>query len=242
MGTRCFPAWLGASLLVFVSHADAQDFDIGDLVECSGQKGKIARMEPRPGWDEPFYVMEFESSGVTFEYRCVPSAMRIVAAKDSIVEEESLCLPGAKLEGQWGIQWYAVTVRGALNGNGACPVSFDGYGREWDTTLSASQLRPGSTQAVSTTTEADVGAVSPPSGSKAPDGRYRCHKISPGNQLMDIGDLVVSGGQASVPGMPEGWTILDVSVIDQDADGRDLVAVYYRSSAGFNDRLDCLPQ
>jgi hypothetical protein len=74
----------------------------------------------------------------------------------------------------------------------------------------------------------------------APDGSYRCHKISPGGQLMDIGDLTIAGGRATVHGMPEGWVVRSVSVRGTDDRGQPLVAVDYTSAAGWNDRLDCV--
>ncbi len=79
-------------------------------------------------------------------------------------------------------------------------------------------------------------------GSTAPDGSYRCHKISPGGQLMDIGDLTVSGGRATVHGMPESWVVRSVSVRGKNDRGQPIVAVDYTSAAGWNDRLDCVEQ
>lgn len=38
-----------------------------------------------------------------------------------------LCRPGAKVEGEWGIGWYEVTVVSGRDGQGQCIVSFDGY-------------------------------------------------------------------------------------------------------------------
>jgi hypothetical protein len=76
----------------------------------------------------------------------------------------------------------------------------------------------------------------------APDGGYRCHKISPGGQLMDIGDLQIKDGQATMAGMPDGWTVLSVSAEGTNERGQTLVFLYYRSSSGFNDKLDCVPR
>ena len=76
----------------------------------------------------------------------------------------------------------------------------------------------------------------------APDGNYRCHKISPGGQLMDIGDLDIVAGQATMEGMPDGWEVLSVSAEGTNERGQPLVLLYYRSTSGFNDRLDCLPR
>ena len=250
-------------LLIGIGHAAvAQEFRIGDRAECSGNTGTISRIDPRPGWDEPFYVVEVRTSGTTYEFKCVPSQLRAasaaaanpaaVGAGDSAATPPAasapagtganLCKVGAKLEGQWGISWYEVTVRGAPDASGECPISYDGYGREWDSTISLGQLRPRggpgvtrpsnpvAAEETATTTDAD----------NAPDGRYRCHKISPGGQLMDIGDLDIRSGKATLHGMPEGWTVLSVSSRGRTANGEVLVAFDYRSTAGFNDRLDCV--
>lgn len=87
-----------------------------------------------------------------------------------------------------------------------------------------------------------VAAVGAEGESTVPDGTYRCHKISPGGQLMDIGDLEVTGGRATVRGMPDNWVVRSVSVIGKDDRGQPLVAVDYTSAAGWNDRLDCVAQ
>ena len=76
----------------------------------------------------------------------------------------------------------------------------------------------------------------------APDGSYRCHKISPGGQLMDIGDLTIRAGEATLLGMPQGWTVRSVSSLGQNDQGQTLVAFDYLSASGFNDRLDCVQQ
>lgn len=157
----------------------------------------------------------------------------------------NLCQAGAKLEGQWGISWYEVTVRGAPDAGGECPISYDGYGREWDSSISLDQLRPrggpgGVTRPANPV--ADDATVTMSAAGSAPDGRYRCHKISPGGQLMDIGDLDIRDGTATLHGMPEGWTVRSVTSRGRTANGEDLVAFDYRSAAGFNDSLDCVAQ
>ena len=72
-----------------------------------------------------------------------------------------------------------------------------------------------------------------------PDDRYRCHKISPGGQLLDIGTLVMLGGRGTLQGMPNGWTVRSITMLKTSP---ALVAFDYTSSAGWNDRLDCVPQ
>ena len=59
---------------------------------------------------------------------------------------------------------------------------------------------------------------------------------------MDIGDLDIRGGKATLHGMPEGWTVRSVTSRGRTANGEVLVAFNYRSAAGFNDRLDCVAQ
>ncbi|MBK8283748.1 MAG: hypothetical protein IPK97_02065 [Ahniella sp.] len=135
-----------------------------------------------------------------------------------------------------------MTVLQAPNADGKCAVSFDGYGRDWDTLMSLDKLRPRSGLGVyarspSANTVDDESEVA--ATGDAPDGDYRCHKISPGGQLMDIGDLEIRNGEATMSGFPDGWTIVSVSVRGTK-NGQPLVALDYRSSSGFNDRLDCI--
>lgn len=274
-------SWFLGTLLCMSSNiTDAQPFGIGDQVQCGASFGKVLRTEPRPGWDEPFYIVEIDDAGSRYEARCSPQMLRAVAAapdasdapqrhgmsasspaEPSIASTDStsstapaaasgatdaaLCLAGAKLEAQWGIQWYEVTVRGAPDASGACPVAFDGYGREWDTAIAADQLRARGGPGAITRAEnavADTGAASTPAEATAPDGSYRCHKISPGGELMDIGDLTIRGGEATLLGMPDGWTVRSVSSLGQNDQGQTLVAFDYLSASGFNDRLDCVQQ
>ena len=60
--------------------------------------------------------------------------------------------------------------------------------------------------------------------STPPDGIYRCHKLSSG-RLIDIGAMQISGGRATRPGLPEGWTINAVSVRGTNDRGQIIVAV-----------------
>lgn len=92
-------------------------------------------------------------------------------------------------------------------------------------------------------------ADTPPAGASAgststttaPDGSYRCHKISPGGQLLDIGDLEIDDGEAAMAGMPENWTVLSVTSKPNPDGSGPLVILLYRSASGFNDQLDCVP-
>lgn len=161
-----------------------------------------------------------------------------------------LCRPGAKLEGLWGISWYEVTVLAAPNAEGKCKVRFDGYGSEWDTLLVPDGLRARGggpitrpSRPVADTPPAKAPTTSTAAGAlpaTAPDGTYRCHKISPGGQLMDIGTLTIRGGKGVLAGMPQGWTVRSIAPRARNDRGQLVVAFDYRSAAGFNDRLDCV--
>jgi len=75
-----------------------------------------------------------------------------------------------------------------------------------------------------------------------PDGNYKCHKLSPSGGLRQMGAMEVRGGRARLPGLPDGWTVLAVSLREKNARGETVVAFDYRSSAGISDRLDCIRQ
>ena len=243
--------------------AHAHDFKIGDSAECSGNAGTVVRIEPRAGWDEPFFVVSVPSGATTYEFRCVPSQLRHIAGPQGAAAAAAAsgtsdtfaapaggaisCTPDAKLEGQWGISWYEVTVLAAEDANGKCLVRFDGYGSEWDMPISTTQLRPRGSGPV--TRPDNPVAAAPPAGATAatadataPDGTYACHKISPGGQLISIGTLVISGGQGEVAGMPDDWTVSFIAPRGRNDRGELVVAVDYRSASGFNDRLDCIVQ
>lgn len=79
-------------------------------------------------------------------------------------------------------------------------------------------------------------------GEGVADGTYRCHKLSPSGGLRQMGTMDVRRGMARLPGLPDGWTVHAVSVRGASPRGETVVAVDYRSSAGFNDRLDCILQ
>ena len=258
-------AWLGNA-----DRAEAQAFRVGDTVECSGMRGTIIRTEPRPGWDEPFYVVRVEGAATVYENKCLPRMMRSVGGGGSPASEggkpieapvlapptasaepgfggdreggDSLCQRGARLEGQWGIQWYEVTVRAPPNERGECPVRFDGYGSSWDNFIGPGQLRPRGSGPVTRPARriADTPIRNEGAQGAPPDGTYRCHKISPGGQLMDVGTLTVRNGRSSLAGMPAGWTVRSVFVRGTNDRGELVVAFDYRSAAEFNDRLDCL--
>lgn len=89
---------------------------------------------------------------------------------------------------------------------------------------------------------ADASAAQAATPTAVADGAYRCHKISPGGQLMDIGVLRVSSGQATLQGVPAGWTVSSIAPRSTNARGERMIALDYRSEAGFNDRLDCVAQ
>jgi hypothetical protein len=238
----------------------AETFQVGDAAECSGNVGTVIRIDPRPGWDEPFVVVEVKGSATTYEFKCVPSETRRVnataagspgappAASSAPTAAAGVsCRVGAKLEGQWGISWYEVTVLAAPGDDGKCMVHFDGYGSEWDMGISLDQLRPRGSgdvfrpvDPVADTPAPDAGADGGATTGEIPDGSYSCSKITPGsNQLMHVGTLKVRNGQGTIAGFPEGWTLQGISSRGRNARGELVVAVDYRSAAGFNDRLDC---
>lgn len=263
MKLLCLGAGLTALLLASPAIGQTPTYSVGDTVECSGMRGRIIRTEPREGWDEPFYIVRVEGAGAVYENKCLPRMMRPAAAAavsngvntspsgqkspaqpggGAAMAAGALCRPGAQLEAQWGIQWYEVTVRGGPNGKGECPISFDGYGKTWDNLVGKDQLRPRGGGAVTRPARPVVtsGTAQTEVEAAPPDGTYRCHKISPGGQLMSVGSLAVSSGRATFKGMPEGWTIRSISVRGVNPRGETIVAVDYRSTAGFNDRLDCV--
>lgn len=95
-----------------------------------------------------------------------------------------------------------------------------------------------------------------------PSGKYVAQKISPGGQLMGLGELeiqgnsykgiaggnfapfTVSGGNinwsAGITGLPDGWVIRQSVYRGLDHMGRPYIQVYYRSNSGFNDCFDCV--
>jgi hypothetical protein len=250
-------------IILLPALAMAQTFAVGQTVEGCGFKGKIVEIKPRPGWDVPFYVIRHQSSTTYYDINCTPAQMRVAAdnppaappsqrqptplsaqAKPQTKVAQtsaSLCKPGAKLEGRWGNSWYEVTVLGTPDADGKCPLSFDGYGRMWDTAMTMDSIRPRGSGPVykpknpvarePATARAQNGAIR--------DGRYSCHKISPGGQLMHIGYLTVSGGKGTLRGLPEGWTVRGIEPMTDSARGKPMLAYNYRSSAGWNDKLDC---
>jgi hypothetical protein len=70
----------GASLMLLPAQATAQSFNIGDVVSCDGSQGPIIRKDPRPGWDEPFYIVRVPDGGTSGEFKCLPARMRRVSA------------------------------------------------------------------------------------------------------------------------------------------------------------------
>lgn len=243
--------------------ASAQTFQVGQMVEGCGFKGKIVEIKPRAGWDVPFYVIRQHTSATYYDVNCTPDAMRAVASAPPATAPadnkqkpeptpprpqaaadatgQALCKPGAKLEGHWGNSWYAVTVLGAPGADGKCPVSFDGHGRLWDTTMTMDSIRPSGSGDVYKPTQPvarEPAERAEPAG-PLKNGRYTCHKISPGGQLQRIGTLTVSGGRGTLQGLPDGWTATNIEPMANSPRGEPMVAYHYRSSAGWNDKLDC---
>lgn len=155
-----------------------------------------------------------------------------------------ICQVGAKIEGQWGNTWYPVTVLEAPDAAGNCLVTFDGYGSVWDTRMSADQIRPRGSAGNANQQGQTKNAGSAPqvaSGS-VPDGDYRCHKLTSGGGLIDIGDMTIDDGEPELAGLPDGWTILGVSVRGKNDRGELVIALDYKSASGSSDRMDCVAE
>jgi hypothetical protein len=113
-----------------------------------------------------------------------------------------------------------------------------------------------------TTPLANAGEGLPAGKGTPPSGKYVAQKISPGGQLIGLGDLEirgntyrgiaggnfapfsVSGGNitwsAGITGMPNGWVIRKSVYLGLDDMKRPYIRVYYRSTSGFNDAFDCI--
>lgn len=214
----------------------AQAINVGDHVDCKGHIGQVVRSEPRPGWDEPFYVVSVPGS-VPYEIRCVPSDMHLTdVVTPPATGTSSLCQLGARLEALWGsIYWYEVTVTGPANAAGQCPVHFEGYAPLYDTYINPESLRlPGGGPIQKPDRPwQEAREVTPP------DGIYECGKISLGAGFFPAGSMEVNGGQVRVVGLPDGAIVLSVKLIDTMPNGVPSYAVDYQLANGNSDRLDC---
>lgn len=255
-------AWLALA----PATAWAQTFELGQTVEGCGFKGPIVEIKPRAGWDVPFYVIRHHSSSTYYDINCTPEQMRLVAEPGPAAPVASrrqnspatrpesqpmgalaapaaggLCRPGAKLEALYGNSWYEVTVLGGLDAEGKCPIGYDGYGRMWDESKSPDQLRPrgGGYVYKPKSPVAREPARSPTQATGIRDGRYTCHKISPGGGFHHIGYLTISGGRGTLLGGLAGWKDVSIEPMANSPRGKPMVAYYYRSAAGWNDKLDC---
>lgn len=105
-------------------------------------------------------------------------------------------------------------------------------------------------------------ALKAPGLGAPPNGVYSCQKI--GQTYMGLGPLEIRGKtyrgigkeggfhpftvdaaghitwSAGIAGLPKGWAIRSSYFAGKDAKGRPLVKIYYRSSSGFNDLIDCV--
>jgi hypothetical protein len=182
-----------------------------------------------------------------------PAAAPAVAA--NAPPASPLCQVGNKLEAALGISWYAATVLAPPDERGFCLVHYDGYPALYDIPVGPTSLRPSGSgpivrpsnplpepaatarQAAPAQT-AQAGAAGAP-----PNGAYSCHKMSPGAPLMQVGAVDVAGG---IPrfrgGLPDGWTLRAIRYQGRNAQGQPLITVEYTSAAGFNDKLDCVPE
>lgn len=226
--------------VLFPAAVQAQDFQVGETVTCYGYTGPILRLEPRPG-REPWYFVFAEGANTKSEIRCVAKEMKRAAAVPTFAE---MCRPGAKLEAAWGIDWKEATVLAAPNAQGRCRVSFDGYDRMWDSTVSAGALRPrGSGPIVKPANPVPRTPAAPAAlPATAPDGTYKCHKILVGGQLGAVGNLSMRGGKGTASSLPKGWVIRSIKPRARDQRGRLVLAVDYQTASGNRDRMDCVAQ
>ena len=247
------------------------EFRVGDVVVCAegNMTGPIVRIEPRAGWDVPFYIVRTVTPMTTYESKCLPRTMRHVGGEGAPagqrpageqgrpaapapmaagaaqatasptfrVGDEVVCdgnLSGTVLRTEprpgWDDPFYIVHSEGSTTNN--------------EIKCLPQRMRPVSAASVRPARQAPApvartAAPAATTGGRVPDGRYRCHKTSPGGQLMDIGTLVMRSGRGTLEGLPDGWTVRSISLILSNP---PLVAYDYTSAAGFHDRLDCVPQ
>ena len=215
--------------VVPVAQAPGQDFKVGDTAECYGNIGPIIRIDQRPGWDVPWYIVDHLGT----EFKCTPDELRHAVAPPS---DEALCRVGNKVEGRWGISWYAVTVLRPLEEQG-CWVRFDGYGEMWDTYILRGSLRPAGSGPITRPTNPVPDTVGEAAPGTVPDGTYQCEKIV-GDGMQGIGTVSIRNGVATGNGWPEGWSVRSLDPPIRDPRGL-LVGVNITTATGV-DKLDCL--
>lgn len=251
--------------LVFAGEARAQA-QVGDRVTCSmsagasSVTGTVIKIEPRPGWDEPWLIVRVPSRSTHYDYRCVQSDLiptveaeappprapvapaRTAAPRLPAPEARpgaNLCRPGAKVEGIWGNSWYEVTVLRGPDARGWCPVHFDGYDSFND--ASVPELRPRGSGHI-------MRPVNPVSDTPAPrgavpDGTYRCSKIEGGGGgYRYFGNATIRGGRVTSLALPTGWSVVSVTRGDPNAWSDTVADIVYRTTSGNTDKLECIPQ
>jgi hypothetical protein len=220
---------------------------IGGRAECSGYAGRIVGIQPRTGWTDPWFIVRAPLGSGTYDFKCVASDLRNVTAPSADqpqVDETtaSKCKVGAKLEGLWGNNWYAVTVRAGPDAKGWCPVSFDGYGSMWDAPVP--ELRPRGSGPITRpsnpvsreTAETNRTARTPP------DGRYRCSKIAGGGgAYVSMGTYTIKSGKVVGSPFPKGWQVLSVNSAPVANAPRNRIEIRYRSASGLTDVMECIP-
>jgi hypothetical protein len=246
----------------------AQEFAVGDSVMCDGtqignfERGVLRAIEPRAGWPDPWFMVQLDTSRPGDLTRCLARYMRkaepapaaAAPAITAAAPASPLCRVGNKLEAALGISWYAATVLEPPDARGFCLVHYDGYPALYDIPVSPDSLRPtGSGPIVRPSNPvpepataarpapaqtAQAGAAGAP-----PNGAYSCHKMSPGAPLMQVGAVDVAGGTPRFRGgLPDGWALRAITYQGRNAQGQPLITVEYTSAAGFNDKLDCVPE
>ena len=174
--------------------ARAQTFKVGDTVECDGGRGPIVGTQPRPGWPEPFYLVDIRDGNSTYQFKCLPARMKIVAARSAPASAKP------------------------------APASVP--------------ARPPAPAATPQTNRQSAGSTA---AGTMRDGTYKCHKMSPDAPMMHVGTLRVRNGKGTFDGMPTGWTIRAIRNQGTTARGEPLIVIEYTSTAGWNDKLDCVP-
>lgn len=111
------------------------------------------------------------------------------------------CVPGQAVSVLYGGQWYPARVLQGPDPMGACLVSYDGHGSNWDEWVSAKRMRPApagaaprpSASAPQTSSAPDAGAQS------VPAGKYSCYTFDGGRLNYAYTDVVIeAGGRYSI--------------------------------------------
>lgn len=245
------------------------DAQMGEWVDCNGVVGTVEMTPSGKAGDDSFYTVQVWAKPTPYQLQCpadkiriVPEPGRGVTAQTPLVAaapsnppavapvaaavppgaSNTLCVPGAKLEGQYGNSWYEVTVRGGPDARGWCPVSYDGYGEFWDG--SVPELRPRGAGPLSRPVNPVPDKPAPAPAGKVADGSYDCSKIvGGGGAYRSFGIFTIRNGQVTGSPFPNGWTVLSVTTGAKTSPrGESIVEIRYRTASGNTDLLDCTRQ